>query len=345
MFDQLLDLAEQGDRSHQGGADGSGGPGVRPGDPGSAAETVTPPLSVVLATGNRRQGSGVRSPAGREFLRAGRCLPSVDLPAETGQTFTGNARLKAEAVFAALEGAVGRAGRRFRVGGRRRSEGRPGVLSARFAGEGATDDENVTKLLRELGGVRRAGSPLRVLAVSACFPAKPGPARLRRAASSRWRVYSRARSPAYPAARMGLATTLSSSRTDGTKTLAEATPADKDQVSHRGAAARALCCGRVWTVGERGEPWILTPSPTWWKRPWSRCPRSFKERLENVQVDVEEWPSRRGLLERWVCARRQVLAAGPVPRRAADRADHIEYLAFPDHITIYQKPIEAVGWG
>ncbi len=30
-------------------------------------------------------------------------------------------------------------------------DGRPGVLSARFAGEGASDEENVAKLLRDLG--------------------------------------------------------------------------------------------------------------------------------------------------------------------------------------------------
>ena len=71
-------------------------------------------------------------------------------------------------------------------------------------------------------------------------------------------------------------------------------------------------------------------------------PEEFLERLENVQVDVEEWPSREELLEAGLGARDKFALLGlyhgvPLTGRGT------EYMAFPDRITIYQKPIEAVA--
>ena len=67
-----------------------------------------------------------------------------------GGSFGENARQKAEAVFLALGEAVAvladDSGLEVEALG-----GLPGVRSARFAGEGATDQENVDKLLHELG--------------------------------------------------------------------------------------------------------------------------------------------------------------------------------------------------
>ena len=78
------------------------------------------------------------------------------LPPETGTTFLQNARGKA---------AFGRghADRGVWVAGEDSGlevdvlGGSPGVFSARYAGEGATDDANVEKLLRELTEVEGAG--------------------------------------------------------------------------------------------------------------------------------------------------------------------------------------------
>ncbi len=70
-----------------------------------------------------------------------------DSPPETGQTFVDNALLKARyaAVQSGLPALADDSGIVADALG-----GRPGVRSARYAGEGATDKENVDKLLEEL---------------------------------------------------------------------------------------------------------------------------------------------------------------------------------------------------
>ena len=75
--------------------------------------------------------------------------PEVELPPEEGETFAENALGKARAARAA----TGRTAiaddsgiEAYGLGGR------PGVRSARYAGEDATDEENLAKLLEEVGG-------------------------------------------------------------------------------------------------------------------------------------------------------------------------------------------------
>ena len=70
----------------------------------------------------------------------------VELPPETGDTFAGNALVKARTAAAATGGAAiaDDSGIESAALG-----GAPGVRSARFAGEHATDEENLDKLLRE----------------------------------------------------------------------------------------------------------------------------------------------------------------------------------------------------
>lgn len=70
-------------------------------------------------------------------------------------------------------------------------------------------------------------------------------------------------------------------------------------------------------------------------------PEEFLERLENIQVTVEEWPSRDDLLDAGLSPRDKYHLLGlyhGVP--LTDR--HSQYIAFPDEITIFQKPIEAL---
>ena len=110
--------------------------------------------------------------------------------------------------------------------------GAPGVRSARFAGEDATDEEN----LGSCSPRRPPGSALRL--------------RLRRSRSSiRAPARSALRGPLHrdhgrraARRRAASATTRSSSPTIATtgRTMAELTPAEKDAISHRGRAARAL---------------------------------------------------------------------------------------------------------
>src|ERR1700742_56412 len=92
-------------------------------------------------------------------------LPGTDLqplpdgyesPVEDGDSFEANALIKARAAHAALGGAVladDSGIEAFDL------DGAPGIYSARYAGEGASDEDNLDKLLREVdaaGGERRA---------------------------------------------------------------------------------------------------------------------------------------------------------------------------------------------
>ncbi|OGF57247.1 MAG: non-canonical purine NTP pyrophosphatase, RdgB/HAM1 family [Candidatus Fraserbacteria bacterium RBG_16_55_9] len=70
--------------------------------------------------------------------------------AETGQTFRENALLKASEISAETKLAVLAEDSGLEVGA---LNGAPGILSARFAGEKATDQQNIRKLLKQLEGI------------------------------------------------------------------------------------------------------------------------------------------------------------------------------------------------
>jgi XTP/dITP diphosphohydrolase len=102
---------------------------------------------LVLATRNEHKVRELREIlAGVELAT----LPAeVELPPETGETFADNALIKARAARAAT-GAAAAADdsgiAAYTLGGR------PGVRSARYAGEDATDEQNLKKLIAELQG-------------------------------------------------------------------------------------------------------------------------------------------------------------------------------------------------
>lgn len=109
-------------------------------------------MKVVLATknagkakeiGRMLEGSGVEIISLEGF-------PEVELPPETGKTMKENALLKARAAAGAtgLPALADDSGLEVDFLG-----GAPGVYSARYSGEKATDEENWKKLLRELEGV------------------------------------------------------------------------------------------------------------------------------------------------------------------------------------------------
>lgn len=74
-------------------------------------------------------------------------LPEIE---ETGTTFRENARLKAEGIAKILNKPVLADDSGLVID---YLDGRPGVYSARYAGEDATDEANVKKVLKELAGV------------------------------------------------------------------------------------------------------------------------------------------------------------------------------------------------
>jgi XTP/dITP diphosphohydrolase len=149
--------------------------------------------------------------------------------AETGETFKENARLKARA-FAAASGLASLADDSgIEVDA---LDGRPGVFSARYGGDGLDDEGRVRLLLRELDGVAgaRRGCRYRVVLV------------LADPAGGEWETEGRCEG------RVGLAPSGSNGfgydpvfyvPTFG-KTIAELDPVQKDMISHRGEAARAM---------------------------------------------------------------------------------------------------------
>jgi XTP/dITP diphosphohydrolase len=106
---------------------------------------------VVLATGNRGKLRELRALLEDLALEV---VPQAELGVEsaeeTGTTFEANALLKARhaARITGLPAIADDSGLEVDALG-----GRPGVYSARFAGENATDADNNARLLRELDGV------------------------------------------------------------------------------------------------------------------------------------------------------------------------------------------------
>jgi XTP/dITP diphosphohydrolase len=110
-------------------------------------------LHLLLATRNAHKTREFREILGPGFALndlSGR--DDVPIVEETGTTFADNARLKALAASQAIAGLVVADDSGLEVDSLGNA---PGVYSARYAGETATDGENIAKLLRELEPVIR----------------------------------------------------------------------------------------------------------------------------------------------------------------------------------------------
>jgi XTP/dITP diphosphohydrolase len=83
---------------------------------------------------------------------------------ETGKTFAANARIKAKTYFEQTGFLAFAEDSGLEVD---HLSGAPGCLSARFAGEGSTDADNVRKLLRLLRGVKSSDRTARFVCVVA----------------------------------------------------------------------------------------------------------------------------------------------------------------------------------
>jgi len=105
---------------------------------------------VFIATKNTGKVKQLRSflvPMGYEIFSL---IDAPEFPEikETGTTFEENALIKAKALYDVVKIPVLADDSGLEVD---LLQGRPGVLSARFSGEGATDEKNNAKLLKELG--------------------------------------------------------------------------------------------------------------------------------------------------------------------------------------------------
>jgi XTP/dITP diphosphohydrolase len=184
-------------------------------------------VRLVLATRNEhklRELSELMAPIELDPLPDG-----VHLPPEGGTTFADNALGKARAAAAA----TGRPAFADDSGIEASAlGGAPGVWSARYAGDGASDEENLAKLLREVpeDGDRRAAY------VCALAYVEPG--------GREGLVHGRcegvlAREPRGSGGFGYDPAFVPDDYSDG-RTMAELTPEEKDAISHRGRAARAL---------------------------------------------------------------------------------------------------------
>lgn len=156
----------------------------------------------------------------------------VELPPETGATFLANAREKALAAVRAtgLAAIADDSGIEAAALG-----GAPGVRSARFAGEGATDEENLAKLLREAP----AGSALAyVCALVHAEPDRNGGARVVHEVEGRC-TGTLAEHPRGDGGFGYDPAFVPDDLADG-RTMAELAAEAKDAISHRGRAAREL---------------------------------------------------------------------------------------------------------
>jgi XTP/dITP diphosphohydrolase len=170
----------------------------------------------------------------REFeplLAPHRVLPlpdDVELPPETGETFAENATVKARTAVEAtgITAVADDSGIAAAALG-----GRPGVRSARYAGENATDEENLEKLLREVPEDDR-----RVAYVCALAYAEPGG----RVHVVEGRCEGTLATDPRGSGGFGYDPAFVPDDRDDGRTMAELAPDEKDAISHRGRAARAF---------------------------------------------------------------------------------------------------------
>jgi XTP/dITP diphosphohydrolase len=148
---------------------------------------------------------------------------------ETGTTYLENAALKATAIAEALGAPAMADDSGIEVDA---LAGRPGPRSARFAGEGATDDENLRALLAALKGIPAGGRTARYRCVAAM--AWPGGPQIHTEGVAEGTLVS------VPRGDRGFGYDPVFVPVGWDVTMAELADEQKDRISHRGKAFRAL---------------------------------------------------------------------------------------------------------
>jgi XTP/dITP diphosphohydrolase len=193
-------------------------------------------VELILATRNDHKAlefSRMLEPYGHSV----KPLPEhVVLPPEDGETFEANALGKARAAFAELGVPViaDDSGIEAEALG-----GRPGVRSARFAGEDASDQENLDKLLAQAP----AGSGLRYVCALVFIEPDLADAKV---------FFGECRGTLAAAASgdggFGYDPAFIPRELSDGRTMGQISAAEKDALSHRGRAAEAFA---QWLAGER----------------------------------------------------------------------------------------------
>lgn len=169
-----------------------------------------------------------------EIVTLRQVLPPSFEVEETGTTFEENAWLKAEAVCAAtgLPSLADDSGLEVDALG-----GRPGVWSARYAGEKARDEDNNRRLLKDLEQTAQERRTARFVCVLVF--AVPGNGTPQRVGSARGTVEGSILRAPRGTGGFGYDPLFEAVDRPG-RTTAELSPEEKDAISHRGRAARAL---------------------------------------------------------------------------------------------------------
>lgn len=190
-------------------------------------------MKIALATHNAKKLAELRRVVAEHHLNL-QVVSLDDLeaypePAETERTFEGNALLKARACATAtgLPALADDSGLAVDM-----LNGMPGVRSARWAGTGATDEENLDLLLRQLADTKRfVRTAWFVCAIAYVCP--DGTEHVLRATMAGTLVKK-------PRGDNGFGYDPIFVARGETRTNAELSPDEKDAISHRGKAVRAM---------------------------------------------------------------------------------------------------------
>jgi XTP/dITP diphosphohydrolase len=183
---------------------------------------------VILATSNLHKVGEMRD-----------LLPGIDLeplpagyesPVEDGDSFEANALIKARAAHVALGGAVIADDSGIEAYD---LDGAPGIYSARYAGEGASDEDNLDKLLREVDAADGERSAAYVCVIA--LVDEDGTEHVFEANCEGTLLRERRGSGGF-----GYDPIFVPYDTDDERTMSELSPAEKNAISHRGRAARLL---------------------------------------------------------------------------------------------------------
>ena len=187
-------------------------------------------MKIIAATHNKgkiREFREILGKLGFEVISQNEAGIDVE-PEETGKTFSENALIKARAIAELADGAAVMAddsGLCVEV-----LDGRPGVYSARYAGENATDGDRIKKLLSELKGKTNRKAKF-VSAIAFIFPDGEE-------ITTIGETHGTIAEEPFGSGGFGYDPVFVSDKLG--KTFAEASPEEKNSVSHRGASLSAL---------------------------------------------------------------------------------------------------------
>ena len=187
-------------------------------------------MDYIIATHNlkkRDEMQRILAPLGIRVLLAEEAGIELTDAEETGTTFEENAVIKAKTIaqITNLPAISDDSGLEVDA-----LSGAPGVYTARFAGENATDDENIDKLLESLEDVKKADRTARFVS-AVCLYMPDGRHTVCRGTCEGWIGFERIGDGGF-----GYDPVFMVEETSYSQMTAE----DKDAISHRGSALRQL---------------------------------------------------------------------------------------------------------